>query len=76
MQSLGLGEVSLTKNVIMSGDSAERTRILFTVLKATRVEYVTNMTIWDDFVGEWQIKETGGVVDKIEIDVRDVKFRK
>lgn len=52
MQSLGLGEVSLTKNVIMSGDSAERTRILFTVLKATRVEYVTNMTIWDDFVGE------------------------
>lgn len=76
MQSLGLGEVSLTKNVIMSGDSAERTRILFTVLKATRVEYVTNMHIWDDFVGEWQIKETGGVVDKIEIDVRDVKFRK
>lgn len=36
----------------MSGDSAERTRILFTVLKATRVDYVTNMTIWDDFVGE------------------------
>lgn len=36
----------------MSGDSAERTRILFTVLKVTRVEYVTNMTIWDDFVGE------------------------